>query len=41
LKIAIGNKKAAKDFLQKALQTNPLFDLLQAEKAKLALQESN
>jgi tetratricopeptide (TPR) repeat protein len=34
-----GNKKAAKDFLQKALQTNPAFDVLQAEKAKNALQE--
>lgn len=38
---SLGNKKAAKDFLQKALQTNPAFDLLQAEKAKAALQELN
>lgn len=36
---SLGNKKAAKDFLQKALQTNPAFDLLQAEKAKAALLE--
>ena len=35
----LGNKKGAKDFLQKALQTNPAFDVLQAEKAKTALQE--
>ncbi len=35
----LGNKKAAAVFLQKALQTNPSFDLLQAEKAKTALQE--
>ena len=35
----LGNKKGAKDFLQKALQTNPSFDVLQAEKAKAALQE--
>ena len=34
-----GNDKAAKDFLQKALQLNPSFDLLQAEKAKTALAE--
>lgn len=37
----LGNKKAAKDFLQKALKTNPSFDLLQAEKARTALQELN
>lgn len=37
----LGNKKAAADYLQKALQTNPAFDLLQAEKAKAALQELN
>jgi len=37
----LGNSKAAKDFLQKSLQTNPSFDLLQAEKAKAALQELN
>ena len=37
----LGNKKAAADFLQKALKTNPSFDLLQAEKAKTALQELN
>jgi hypothetical protein len=36
---SLGNKKAAKDFLQKSLQTNPSFDLLQVEKAKAALQE--
>lgn len=35
----LGNKKAAADFLQKALQTNPAFDVLQAENAKTALQE--
>jgi Flp pilus assembly protein TadD len=35
----IGNKKGAKDFLQKALQMNPAFDVLQAEKAKNALQQ--
>ena len=37
----LGNKKTAKDFLQKALWTNPAFDLLQAEKAKAALKELN
>ncbi|MGI8470113.1 MAG: tetratricopeptide repeat protein [Pyrinomonadaceae bacterium] len=36
---ALGNKKEAKQFLQKALQTNPAFDLLQADVAKSALQE--
>ena len=35
----LGNKKAAIDHLQKALQTNPSFDVLQAERAKTALQE--
>jgi hypothetical protein len=37
----LGNKKAAADFLQKSLQTNPSFDLLQVDKAKAALQELN
>ncbi|MCY7374901.1 MAG: tetratricopeptide repeat protein [Pyrinomonadaceae bacterium] len=36
---ALGNNKAAKDLLQKALQTNPSFDVLQAEKAQTALTE--
>jgi tetratricopeptide (TPR) repeat protein len=36
---SLGDKKTARDFLQKALQTNPAFDLLQAEKAKSTLQE--
>lgn len=36
---ALNNKKEAKMFLQKALQTNPAFDLLQADNAKAALQE--
>lgn len=36
---SLGNKKAAKDYLQKALQTNAAFDVLQAENAKKALQE--
>lgn len=35
----LGNKKAAADYLNKALQTNPSFDLLQAERAKTALAE--
>lgn len=35
----LGNNKAAKDFLQKSLQTNSSFDLLQVDKAKAALQE--
>ncbi|CAA9410052.1 MAG: hypothetical protein AVDCRST_MAG74-2186 [uncultured Pyrinomonadaceae bacterium] len=35
----LGNKKGAKDFLQKALRTNPSFDVLQAEKAKTALEQ--
>ncbi|MDQ2746393.1 MAG: tetratricopeptide repeat protein [Acidobacteriota bacterium] len=36
---ALGNDKAAKDFLQKTMQTNPAFDILQTEKAKAALAE--
>ena len=36
---SLGNKKEATQFLQKALKTNPSFDLLQAENAKTALQE--
>lgn len=36
---ALGNKKEARQFLQTALQTNPAFDLLQAENAKAALAE--
>lgn len=36
---ASGNAKAAKELLQKSLQTNPAFDVLQSEKAKAALQE--
>ena len=36
-----GNKKAAIDYLKKALELNPAFDILQAEKAKTALQELN
>jgi len=35
----LGNSKAAADYLQKALQLNPSFDILQAENAKAALQE--
>jgi tetratricopeptide (TPR) repeat protein len=35
----LGNEKEAKELLQKALQLNPMFDLLQAEKAKKALSE--
>jgi tetratricopeptide (TPR) repeat protein len=35
----LGNKEEAAQFLQKALKTNPSFDLLQAENAKTALQE--
>lgn len=38
---ALGNKKAAADFLKKALETNPAFDFLQAEKARQALTELN
>ena len=36
---ALGNKKAAADYLQKAIQLNPAFDFLQADVAKNALQE--
>ncbi len=35
----LGNKKAAADYLLRALQLNPAFDVLQAENAKMALQE--
>ena len=35
----LGNKKAATDLLQKALHTNPSFDILQSEKAQAALRE--
>ena len=35
----LGNNKAAKDLLQKALQINPAFDTLQTEKAQSALAE--
>lgn len=34
-----GNRKAAADYLQKALQTNAAFDFRQTEKARAALQE--
>lgn len=34
----LGNKKEAKEFLQKALKLSPNFDILQAEKAKTALE---
>ncbi len=33
----LGNKKAARGFLQKALELSPNFDILEAEKAKTAL----
>lgn len=36
---ALGNNKAAKELLQKTIETNPSFDILQAEKAKAALAE--
>lgn len=36
---AKGNRAEAKQFLSQALQTNPKFDLLQADKAKTALEE--
>lgn len=36
---SLGNRKAAADLLQKAVQTNPAFDIFQAENAKKALQE--
>ncbi len=35
----LGSNKAAADYLQKALQLNPAFDILHAENAKVALQE--
>ncbi len=35
----LGNKRAAADYLQKALRLSPSFDILQAEVAKSALQE--
>jgi tetratricopeptide (TPR) repeat protein len=35
----LGNEKEAKELLQKALQLNPMFDLIQAENAKKALSE--
>ncbi len=35
----LGNKKAAADYLQKAIKLNPAFDILQVETAKSALQE--
>jgi tetratricopeptide (TPR) repeat protein len=35
----LGNKADAAEYLQKALKTNPVFDALQAEKARMALQE--
>ncbi|MBA3633338.1 MAG: tetratricopeptide repeat protein [Acidobacteria bacterium] len=35
----LGNKRAAADYLQKALRISPSFDILQAEVAKSALQE--
>jgi tetratricopeptide (TPR) repeat protein len=36
---ALGNKKAAVEYLEKALKLNPAFDFVQAPIAKLALQE--
>lgn len=36
---ALGNNKAAADYLQKAIKLNPAFDILQVETAKSALQE--
>jgi tetratricopeptide (TPR) repeat protein len=36
---ALGNKKAAADYLQKAIKLNPAFDILQIETAKSALRE--
>ncbi len=36
---SLNNKKAAVDYLQKALELNPSFDILQAEAAKSALLE--
>lgn len=35
----LDNKKAAADYLKKALELNPAFDVLQAEKAQTALKE--
>ncbi len=35
----LGNKKAAADYLKKAVKLNPAFDILQIETAKSALQE--
>ena len=35
----LGNKKAAVDYLQKAIKLNPAFDILQIENAKSALQD--
>lgn len=37
----LGNKRAAADYLKKALELNPSFDILQAEKAASALKEIN
>ena len=37
----LGNKKAANDFLQKSLKTNPAFDVLRSENAKAVLQGLN
>ena len=37
----LGNKKAAADYLKKALDLNSAFDILQVEKAKAALKELN
>ncbi len=37
IEMELGNKKAAKEFLQKALELSPNFDILEAEKAKTAL----
>ncbi len=36
---SLGDKQAAKDFLEKSLKTNPAFDILQTENAKNALAE--
>ncbi|MDQ4119964.1 MAG: tetratricopeptide repeat protein [Acidobacteriota bacterium] len=38
---ALGNRKAAADFFKQALETNPAFDLVQAENARQALTELN
>jgi tetratricopeptide (TPR) repeat protein len=37
----LGNNKAAKDFLNKSVQINPAFDVLQAANLKMVLQELN